>query len=64
MHEIRLAHGNGLAACTTVDAGPNVHVICENGSSAQVERLLTGIPGVREVRTAQVGGPARIVESN
>ena len=63
MQEIRLAHARGLAACTTVDAGPNVHVICETAALEATARLIGSIPGVREVRTARVGGPARIVGS-
>jgi diphosphomevalonate decarboxylase len=64
IQEIRTARAKGLAACTTVDAGPNVHVICEKASAAEVVRLVGGIRGVREVRTAQVAGPACIVENN
>jgi diphosphomevalonate decarboxylase len=59
---IRSARAKGLAACTTVDAGPNVHVICEKAAAAKVVKLVGDIPGVREVRAAQVGGPARLVE--
>jgi len=59
---IREARARGLAACTTVDAGPNIHVICENAAAEETVKLIGGIPGVREVRVAQVGGPARLVE--
>ena len=64
MQEIRLARAKGLAACTSVDAGPNVHVICEKAAAEETAKLIGSIPGVREVRTTQVGGPARIVKSN
>jgi len=50
----------GLPAAYTMDAGPNIHVICEADSAAEAARLLAGIPGVREVRQAGVGGPARL----
>lgn len=59
---VRQARAKGLAACATVDAGPNVHVICEQAAGEAVVRLIGSIPGVREVRAAQAGGPARIVE--
>lgn len=59
---VREARARGLAACATVDAGPNVHVICEQAAGEAVVKLIGSIPGVREVRAAQVGGPARIVE--
>jgi diphosphomevalonate decarboxylase len=62
MQAIREARAKGLAACTTVDAGPNVHVICEKASAEAVVKLVGSLPGVREVRVAQGGGPAQLVE--
>ncbi len=59
---VRQARSKGLAACATVDAGSNVHVICEQAAGEAVVKLIGSIPGVREVRAAQAGGPARIVE--
>lgn len=59
---VRAARARGLAACASVDAGPNVHVICEKAAAEETLRLVRSIPGVREVRAAQAGGPARIVE--
>ncbi len=64
MQAVRAARAKGLPACYTVDAGPNVHVIAEAASAAQVADLLGDLPGVREVRTARVGGPARAVAAS
>jgi diphosphomevalonate decarboxylase len=64
MQAVRQARAQGLPACCTMDAGPNVHVICEKAAAEETARLVAGVEGVREVRRAQVGGPARIVESN
>ncbi len=61
IQEVRAARATGLAACTTVDAGPNVHVICEKSAAAEVVKLVGSIKGVQEVRAAQVAGPAHIV---
>jgi diphosphomevalonate decarboxylase len=63
MQAVRAARAQGLPACYTVDAGPNVHIICEKAAAEETARLVASLPGVREVRTAQVGGPARIVEN-
>ena len=52
---------SGLAACTTIDAGPNVHVICTAESADEVALRLRVIPGVRQVMTARVGGPAHLI---
>ncbi|MBI4731101.1 MAG: diphosphomevalonate decarboxylase [Chloroflexi bacterium] len=62
MQAVRAARLNGQPACTTVDAGPNVHVICEKASATKIVKMVGSIPGVREVRAAQAGGPARLVE--
>lgn len=62
MKTIRAARANGLPVCYTIDAGPNVHVVCEKASAAEVIKMVGSIPGVREVRAVQAGGPARLVE--
>ena len=62
MGAVREARAKGLPACYTVDAGPNVHVICEAAAGADVLKLVGGLPGVGEVRLARVGGPARLAE--
>jgi diphosphomevalonate decarboxylase len=51
----------GLPACTTIDAGPNVHVLCLAAASAEVERRVRSIDGVREVIVTRLGGPAKLV---
>ena len=48
----------GLAACTTVDAGPNIHVISTEAAAAEVAWRLKKLPGVQQLLTATVGGPA------
>ena len=52
---------NGLAACATIDAGPNVHVICTADAAEEVALRLRVIPGVRQVITTHAGGPARLL---
>lgn len=52
----------GLPVCYTIDAGPNVHVITEQAEAARAAEWLAAIPGVRQVLTASVGGPARLAE--
>jgi diphosphomevalonate decarboxylase len=61
MQAVRQWRINGLAACTTIDAGPNVHVICIAESAGEVASRLRVIPGVRQVITARAGGPARLI---
>ncbi len=58
MQEVRTARAKGLPVCYTIDAGPNVHVITEVPEAVDTASMLRSLPGVREVRTAFVGGPA------
>ncbi len=63
MQEVRAWRKAGLPACYTIDAGPNVHVICERGSAEAAAAKLVELPGVQEVRQAAMGGGARLVAS-
>lgn len=64
MQAVRETRASGLPVCYTVDAGPNVHVICEADAAGQTAALLASVPGVRQVLQAGVGGPARLLESS
>jgi diphosphomevalonate decarboxylase len=54
----------GLPVYFTIDAGPNVHLICEAGDAAQVESRARALPGVLDVLVSAPGGPARLVEDH
>jgi diphosphomevalonate decarboxylase len=51
----------GWDVCYTLDAGPNVHVICRSEFSERVQARLASFPGVQQVLTALPGGPAHLV---
>lgn len=51
----------GLAVCYTLDAGPNVHVICAASAAAEARGQLLQVAGVEQVLIARPGGPARLV---
>jgi diphosphomevalonate decarboxylase len=51
---------SGVPAFFTIDAGPNVHVLCLADQVLQIEALLRQVQGVQEVLTALPGGPARL----
>jgi len=61
MESVRKWRKSGIPVCYTVDAGPNIHVICPREQAEGVERGLRELPGVQDVLVAGVGGPARIV---
>jgi diphosphomevalonate decarboxylase len=51
----------GLPVCYTLDAGPNVHVLCPLAKSEEISAWVKQIQGVQQVLSARVGGAARIV---
>lgn len=61
MNAVRQWRGTGLPVCYTVDAGPNVHVICPESEIHAVETKLQAIDGVSDVLVARAGGAAKIV---
>jgi diphosphomevalonate decarboxylase len=63
MQTVRNARIEGLPVCYTIDAGPNVHVICTKAAVEETSQLVGTIPGIQEVRMAKVGGPAKVVEN-
>jgi diphosphomevalonate decarboxylase len=54
---------DGLPVCYTIDAGPNVQVLCTNSVAAQVIERIKAIPEVEIVLSARPGGPARVIET-
>jgi len=60
IHAVRDWRKHGLPVCYTIDAGPNVHVLCPDEAHAQVIERLQQVPGVLQVLAAPAGGPARL----
>jgi diphosphomevalonate decarboxylase len=63
MNGVRQWRADGMPVCYTVDAGPNIHVICPQTEAQNVEKQLRGISGVDNVLVARAGGPATILEN-
>jgi diphosphomevalonate decarboxylase len=61
MNRVRQWRSDGIPVCYTVDAGPNVHVICPASEVHRVEQGLREIQEVDNVLVARAGGPAKIV---
>src|SRR5690242_3253412 len=55
MNKVRAWRAEGLSACYTVDAGPNVHVICLETEVRTVDKELREINGVEDVLVARPG---------
>ena len=52
---------DSLPVCYTIDAGPNVHVLCPEEHARQVKKALEQLSVVEKVITAMPGGPARLL---
>ena len=61
MAAVRQWREAGYPACFTIDAGPNVHVLCPAEQADDIERTLAMLGGVRRVLRATPGGPARLI---
>ncbi len=63
LREVAALRADGLGAWATIDAGPQVKVLCRSSDAADVERRVAGVPGVEATRRARPGAGARIVEA-
>ncbi len=57
----RLRDAEGVAVWATIDAGPNVHLICEPAAEAAVAARMTALPEVVAVLRDGVGGGPRVL---
>lgn len=62
MDTVRSLRDEGLSAFFTIDAGPQVKVICTPAHSARVQNALANTPGVLTTYLCGLGDGARIIE--
>lgn len=61
MNAVRTWRKQGFPCAFTIDAGPNVHVICPTGDGPRLESRLREIPEVETVLVSGVGGGAALL---
>ena len=61
MSRVREWRMDGIPVCYTVDAGPNVHVLCLETEAHTIDKKLREIRGVDNVLVARPGGAAQIL---
>ncbi|MGH1363565.1 MAG: diphosphomevalonate decarboxylase [Calditrichia bacterium] len=60
---VREMRAGGLEAYFTIDAGPQVKVICKPEDSEQLRAKLREIPGIKSILHTRLGGPAKLLDS-
>ena len=61
MKAVQAWRQTGLPVAYTIDAGPNVHVICEQSAVESIRNRLGKLPGVRQVLTSHSGNGAKLL---
>ncbi len=62
MNQIRLWRKQGLPVCYTLDAGPNVHMLCLEPALEEIQKRAAQVGGVKQLLTARPGGKADWVD--
>ncbi len=62
MKRIHAWREEGLPVCYTLDAGPNVHILCLNEAMTELRYRLQQIPAVEQILFSRPGGPATLLE--
>lgn len=63
MQTVRELQATGVSAFFTIDAGPQVKVICEPGHASEVRDALRATPGVNDVMVCGMGAGARLLDA-
>ena len=64
MHAVRDWRAEGLPAYFTIDAGANVHVLCQGADAADLESGLRSLPGVQDVITNHPGPGTQLISEH
>jgi diphosphomevalonate decarboxylase len=61
LQSVRSWRQEGMKVYFTLDAGPNVHCLCESADAAEVQQRLRNLAGVEDVLISGVGAGVRLV---
>jgi diphosphomevalonate decarboxylase len=62
IHAVQAWREAGIPVCYTIDAGPNVHVLCPRNWEEKIVERLHELACVIEVLPSHPGGPAKIID--
>jgi len=63
MHAVPKWRTEGLHVAYTIDAGPNVHLICQPEDVDEIKKRATALVNPQEILLSTIGGPAYIVRT-
>lgn len=61
MQFVREWRQEGIPVCYTLDAGPNVHCLCLSDSADEINKRLSQVDGVQDIKVATAGGAAQVI---
>ena len=64
LERVRQLQADGVAAFFTIDAGPQVKVICRPGDESQVVEAMSATPGVESVLVSGIGAGAALAKAD
>jgi diphosphomevalonate decarboxylase len=64
IHKIRDLRERGVEAYFTIDAGPQIKVLCEPDNVDNVQQALTSVSGLQTVIKSGIGGDAIVMDDN
>jgi diphosphomevalonate decarboxylase len=64
MQAVEAWRESGIPVCFTIDAGPNVHVICLKSEVEKVKRKLNTLERVKSILECTPGGGTRIIDGD
>ncbi|GAA5521380.1 diphosphomevalonate decarboxylase [Aliifodinibius salicampi] len=62
IHKIRDLRKRGIEAYITIDAGPQIKVLCKPADIEDVQQALTSVTGLQKVITSGIGDDAKVTE--
>lgn len=64
IHAVRELRRQGFACYFTIDAGPQVKILCLPADAQRIEKYVRGIPGVRRTIPTSLGPGAKLIETS
>jgi len=64
VHQLFALRKQGLRAYWTMDAGPNVHIICEKDALSKLKQVFGKAPYVQQIFESKIGAGAKIIKQD